>query len=484
MAFRTCTFTRYGERFSMIRKNTFIIALCFFLLEMFTPLNVAWALSTEDTSYRMQNDILYYQQCSSAISTTPPTSTGSIASNGVYQAGVGINNHLFIIVHTTEGDTAASAEQALLSKGYSYHALIEQNGAVIRLLPDSVNAIGAGGANSNSLQVSLVGRVGADGGSHFDPQSPQLQSLSRQIAEWANKYKIPIQKVAFNGQNNTKGVIGHIDIHDAASEGHTDPGVNFPWEKVLANARTNNSSSLAMSGIPTTINSQSSGSSSSAASCCPVTAGGGGGGGSFNSTSGGGGGCGDKTGSQANKQQVWSFLKSKGLSDESAAGIMGNIQGESGFNPTATNPGGCIGIAQWCDRAGSLKDFAAQKGTDWNCLGTQLEYMWQELSSSNYNELKDALNGSYTPDQMAMFFRSAYERPGYSGPGGATLPFQMIKDNSYKNLSKSQLGEYYGYDANAQQAYKDFTGKTTSPADNSGTNNASCSNNSDTASKQ
>lgn len=438
--------------YSRIQK----IFMSFFLVFLLFPQHTAVA---RDVQFCEENYVLL--SCVSPCDVSPSSIAASGSnknSNGKFQAGAGINNHLFIIVHTTEGDTAESAEQALLSKGYSYHVLIEQNGTSIRLLPDNVNAIGAGGANTNSLQVSLVGRVGADGGSHFDPQSPQLQSLSRQIAEWATKYKIPIEKVSFTGESSTRGVIGHIDVKTVAAQGHTDPGANFPWERVLANARSIGGNNVASSNNSQVSNSTSQNTTTSDCSCPTNSTGGSVG--SFNGSSGGGGGCGDKNGSDANKQQVWSFLKSKGLSDEAAAGIMGNIQGESGFNPTAQNPSGCIGIVQWCDRAVSMKDYAAQKGTDWTCLGTQLEYVWKELESSNYNDLKVALTGSYSPAQMAMFFRSAYERPGYSGPGGSTLPFSMIKDGSYKTLSKSQLGEYFGYDTNAESAYKDFTGKT------------------------
>ncbi|MDB5177168.1 MAG: phage tail tape measure protein [Candidatus Saccharibacteria bacterium] len=469
---------RFFVRFMSNIRFGFMFFAC--LLNIFQS-SLTYAASTTaacDSAFYGENDVLYYNEC--LCTTTPQAISGTLPNkptDGKYKAGSGINKHLFIIVHTTEGDSAAGAEQALLSKGYSYHALIDQSGAEIRLLPDDVNAIGAGGANTNSLQVALVGKVGADGGSHFDPQSAQLQTLSKQIGEWATKYNIPVEKVSFTTQDDTHGVIGHIDVHAAASEGHTDPGANFPWAQVLANAKGSGGSAVAASSGSAAVSSNPASSSSSSSLCCPSgssTGSGGGGSGSFDGSSGGGGGCGDKTGSQANKDQVWSFLKSKGLSDNAAAGIMGNIQGESGFNPSIANGGGCIGIVQWCDRAGAEKDFAAQKGTSWDCLGTQLEYVWKELDNSSYSDLKDALKGDYSPGQMAMFFRSAYERPGYSGPGGATLPFSMIKDGSYKNLSKSQLGEYYGYDDNADKNYQAYTGKSATPL-GSASSSAACS---------
>ena len=33
------------------------------------------------------------------------------------------------------------------------------------------------------------------------------------------------------------------------------------------------------------------------------------------------------------QERIWNFLKGKGLTDIAAAGVMGNIQAESGFNP-------------------------------------------------------------------------------------------------------------------------------------------------------
>jgi hypothetical protein len=435
--------------------------------------------------FRRTNDVLYYEDCTCGTSSptgavTSGTLAGDQPTDGAFQAGSGANKHLFIIVHTTEGDSAQGAFDALHSKGYSYHTLIEQNGTEHRLVSDDQNAIGAGGANTNSLQVVLVGTINPDGGAHFDPQSPQLQNLSKRIAAWASKYSIPIEKVSFSGQENTHGVIGHIDVHDAASQGHTDPGPNFPWAQVLANAKANaGSSALSSTGSDNgsgSNGSSSGGSSSGGGSCCPSGASGGNGTGGFDTTSGGGGGCGDKSGSKegakANADQVWSFLKSKGLSDNAAAGIMGNIQGESGFNPAIKNGGGCLGITQECNPA-PLKDFAAQKGTAPDCLGTQLEYVWKNLEGDQYKDLRENLKGDYSPAQMAMFFRSAYERPGYSGPGGATLPTSMIKDGSYKNLSKGQLGEYYGYDDNADKQYQAYTGKSASPLGSAG--GASCS---------
>ena len=54
----------------------------------------------------------------------------------------------------------------------------------------------------------------------------------------------------------------------------------------------------------------------------------------------------------SNQEKIWNFLTGSGLSAEQAAGIMGNIQAESGFSPTRHEDsqgweGGGWGLAQW-----------------------------------------------------------------------------------------------------------------------------------------
>lgn len=173
------------------------------------------------------------------------------------------------------------------------------------------------------------------------------------------------------------------------------------------------------------------------------------------SSSGGGGGCGGTP--EENKQQIWSFLKSKGLTDEAAAGIMGNAQQESGFNQKATNPIGCRGFVQWCgSRNTGLDSFAAGKGTSWDCLGTQLEYMWYEMTeteNASYNgngehleiPLADALNGKP--------FAASSNYTG-SGPYKAGTIF-----HDYFERSNTATGENLGRGEKAEVLYQEFTGK-------------------------
>lgn len=191
-------------------------------------------------------------------------------------------------------------------------------------------------------------------------------------------------------------------------------------------------------------------------SCC------GGGTSSTSTTSGGGGGCGEQgyasgnRDSKANKDQIWSFFKSKGLSDIAVAGIMGNIDQESAFMPDANNNnnaanqgavgGGCRGIVQWCaSRNTDLQTFADQKGQDWTCLGTQLEFVWHELENTGEGAVMTNLNAAKTPGDAGNVWAVEYERMA-----------------TYEQTGRAER---------AEKIYEDFTGKS---ADTLGDSASSC----------
>lgn len=111
--------------------------------------------------------------------------------------------------------------------------------------------------------------------------------------------------------------------------------------------------------------------------------------------------------------QIWNFFKSKGFSDAIVAGIMGNLKLESGLNPNALNKSsGAFGIAQWLGgRKTGLQNFARQRGTSSADLNTQLEWLWQELNSSEKKTL-NYLNGNQgaSASTIAAMFDKLFER--------------------------------------------------------------------------
>lgn len=85
-----------------------------------------------------------------------------------------------------------------------------------------------------------------------------------------------------------------------------------------------------------------------------------------------------------NPEKVWNFLTGKGLSDEQTAGVMGNIQAESGFNPSIEERSNSVGfgIVQWSyGRRSTLEAAATAAGKDVSDLAFQLEYLYAELNS-------------------------------------------------------------------------------------------------------
>lgn len=75
---------------------------------------------------------------------------------------------------------------------------------------------------------------------------------------------------------------------------------------------------------------------------------------------------------------VLAFFRGKGLGDVQIAGIMGNMQKESGMDPSRAEAGGTgIGLCQWSfGRADKLRRMAAERGVPWTDLGFQLEFFW------------------------------------------------------------------------------------------------------------
>jgi hypothetical protein len=121
---------------------------------------------------------------------------------------------------------------------------------------------------------------------------------------------------------------------------------------------------------------------------------------------------------QDNAQIAFNYFVSQGLTPVQAAGIVGNLQGESGqgLNTNTINPGDgrdgsdSIGIAQWnSTRAQALRDYAASKGTPHTDLTTQLEFLHSELKGPE-KAAYDKLLAAQTPEDATRAML-AFERP-------------------------------------------------------------------------
>lgn len=123
-----------------------------------------------------------------------------------------------------------------------------------------------------------------------------------------------------------------------------------------------------------------------------------------------------KGGSTANANTALSYFKSKGYSEQQAAGIVGNLQAESGLqiNPAAIGDGGkAWGIAQWHpDRRGIWEKATGKK---WQSDGSspnfkeQLDFIIYELQRTESRANK-RLQATKTAEDAASVFDQYYER--------------------------------------------------------------------------
>ncbi|WP_139785599.1 phage tail tip lysozyme [Cytobacillus gottheilii] len=154
-----------------------------------------------------------------------------------------------------------------------------------------------------------------------------------------------------------------------------------------------------------------------------------------------------------NGATIWNFFKSKGFSDSIVAGIMGNLRMESNLNPNALNrSSGAFGIAQWLGgRKNSLNSFARSRGSSSSNLSTQLDFLWQELQTTEkrtMNWIKSNPNASAS--QMAAMFDKLFERSE-----GTHVPQRQQYANQYLNQFAGSGGSYVPTESSAD-ASRDY----------------------------
>ena len=141
------------------------------------------------------------------------------------------------------------------------------------------------------------------------------------------------------------------------------------------------------------------------------------------------------------QSKIWNFFASKGMSAEGIAGLMGNLQAESGlgamvaqkakggknkFGQTDAEYTAAIdsgqqnfldsvgyGLAQWttADRKKGLLEFAKKRGTSVGDLNTQLEYLWQELNTTYKKSVLDPIMGAKSVQEASNIVLHNFERP-------------------------------------------------------------------------
>ena len=122
------------------------------------------------------------------------------------------------------------------------------------------------------------------------------------------------------------------------------------------------------------------------------------------------------------RKWLWQSLLADGYTEEQAAGILGNLEQESGFNPLADQPNGPgRGIAQWSEGArwSNLTAWANKQGLDPNKLTTQYQFMRHEMKTGTFTDGRwsdAAFRKLKTVQQATDYFGANYEIFGERGP--------------------------------------------------------------------
>ncbi len=114
-------------------------------------------------------------------------------------------------------------------------------------------------------------------------------------------------------------------------------------------------------------------------------------------------------------------LTDGGLTKTAAIGIVANLKAESNLDPAIKQRGGGPGrgLAQW-EKGGrydtdpiNLTKFAKKKGTDWNDLDTQIDFILYEMERHpEYKKVKQMLNQTDNVKDATMIFLKRYEKAG------------------------------------------------------------------------
>lgn len=146
----------------------------------------------------------------------------------------------------------------------------------------------------------------------------------------------------------------------------------------------------------------------------------------------------------SNEEKVWNYLMNDGFTEEAAAAVMGNVGGESSFDPANVQSSwgsGAAGAFQWetygvdGTRWGNMRDYCQSQGKEWTDLLAQLQFFTQEIAETFEEHTGPSTYGHYGfgehaaygwPDPMTaeefkalkdinlatQIFSQVYERPG------------------------------------------------------------------------
>lgn len=116
------------------------------------------------------------------------------------------------------------------------------------------------------------------------------------------------------------------------------------------------------------------------------------------------------------EMDIYNRYREDGLTDAEAAGIVGNIAQESGFDTGAISSDGYAtkGLIQWdTNRYKAFTDWCNENGRDPSDPFAQVDYSVVEMRTTEPDALRRTreIGDALTPEDAARIFRESYERP-------------------------------------------------------------------------
>lgn len=155
------------------------------------------------------------------------------------------------------------------------------------------------------------------------------------------------------------------------------------------------------------------------------------------------------------QERVWNYLRAQGFSAAATAGIMGNMEVESGFDPTIEEIGSAVGygLCQWSyERRNNLVTWCTNNGRDYTTVEGQLDYLMYELEGGDptcVNLMQqhcgglDGFKNLTDVAQATQIFQICFERAGVPNMQ-RRINAAMTYYNKWKNYTVIPSSGYGG----------------------------------------
>lgn len=359
-------------------RRTFSFFIATAVLAVFLLPTIVVSAQSEEDLLRIYQDAVYYDPTSSSCNASGGSSSGGAKGENIFVIGDSL---------TVGMRDAGGLQEKLEARGWTVMGIEATTGININdTLPildteENHNAIQSSDTILIGLGTNKEGNFGAKITELYNKLKSSSFSPSATIY-WINTYS-PDAALGYDSVNAeiaAQAAALPFNVIDWAKEASDNP---TPYPFASDNLHhTGNGYDARAAFIASSLGNISSGSTSGSAVAIPER------------------GTIGLVGAD-NQEKIWNFFIAAGLSPVQAAGVMGNIEQESGYNPAADQggPGGtsgaygnAFGIVQWDGgRRTALENAARDQGIDVSDLSFQLVYLYNE-------SLGRQVKGSSSPD--------------------------------------------------------------------------------------